>query len=345
MRKAIKRNFADRLIGAIMESRSYLCVGLDPQLRYIPPQILAYCLKKYGPGLTATAEAIIMFNQMIISGTAEYAMCYKPQMAFYECYGSEGVRAFESTVEYIDFVGKMVINDAKREDGGDTAEAYASGYLGEVDMIGAELFNPNGSLVSRDISPVNVDAITITPWIDSPNFNPFKEAVIKNGRGVFVVDKTSFKPASDLQEAMVVFEEEGTRQEEKAWVRLTRKIAIMTEGTYGEKGYSSLGAVMGATFPEEARLMKELLPKSFKLVPGYGAGQNGKADDAVICINPDGFGAVINNSRGTNYAWHPKFGGDGRHNAFVLSAAESAKSSRDELNAAVIRSIGSLPWE
>jgi orotidine-5'-phosphate decarboxylase len=182
-------NFADRLIDEIIKRKSYLCVGLDPQLRYIPPHILKYCAKRYGPGFKATAEAIIMFNRAIIDATNEFALCFKPQMAFYEKYRSAGVAAFYATVEYIKSIGMMVIEDAKREDGGDTAEAYADGHLGEVEIIGED-----GELVM--VKSFDVDAITITPWIDEPNFLPFIKAAEKFGKGIFVVDKTSFKPAS-----------------------------------------------------------------------------------------------------------------------------------------------------
>jgi orotidine-5'-phosphate decarboxylase len=120
----------------------------------------------------------------------------------------------------------------------------------------------------------------------------------------------------------------------------------MGEKLKGKNGYSSLGAVMGATYPEEAEQMKEILPKAFKLVPGYGAGQGGQADAAVICVNPDGFGAVINNSRGTNYAYHPKFKTDFQCSSifFASAASKAAKQGRDELNIAVLKKNRRLPW-
>lgn len=325
-------NFADRLVDEIIRRRSYLCVGLDPQLRYFPPHLLKWAAKEFGPGLKATAEAIIAFNMAIINAVAEYALCVKPQMAFYEKYGSEGIRAFEATMSYLHSMQLIGIEDAKREDGSDTAEAYADGHLGFVEVIGE-----NGQL-EKTHSPINSDAITITPWIDIPNFEPFVKTAGSMGKGIFVVTKTSFKPASRLQE---MEDYDGV----KAWIHLARIVREIGENCVGEYGYSSIGAVMGATYPDEALIMQKELPMAFKLVPGFGF-QGGGPDDAVVSVNTDGFGAVINNSRGTNYAWNPKFktGFDCDPRNFAGAAARACKKGRDDLNAAVLRKIGKLPW-
>ncbi len=325
-------NFADRVIKAIYDNMSYLCVGLDPQLRYFPPHILKYCAKTYGPGLKSSAEAIIMFNRAIIDATNEFAFAFKPQMAFYEKYGHEGVRAFEETVQYALLTGKIVIEDAKREDGDDTARSYAEGHLGQVDVIGE-----NGELVLIH-NPYNVDAITITPWIEEPNFKPFLEVITREGRGIFVVTRTSFKPTSSLQE---MIDENG----DKGWVKLAKKVREIGESAKGENGYSSVGVVMGATYPEDAPLMKEILPYAHKLIPGFGI-QKGTADDAVVCVNDDGFGIIPNNSRGTNYAYHPKFKMEFQCDprSYALAAAKASEQARNALNVAVHKRIGKLPW-
>jgi len=327
------RNFADRVIKAIYDNMSYLCVGLDPQLRYFPPHILQFCARKYGPGYRATAEAIIMFNKTIIDATNEFAFAFKPQMAFYEKYGHEGVRAFEETVAYALLTGKIVIEDAKREDGDDTARAYADGHLGQVDVIG------KGGELMLVPNAYGVDAVTITPWIEEPNFKPFFEVAIKEGRGLFVVDRTSFKPTSSLQEMK---DENG----DTGWMKLARKIKEMGEEAKGDNGYSSFGVVMGATYPEDATKMKEILPMAFKLIPGFGAGQGGKPDEAVVCVNEDGFGIIPNNSRGTNYAWHPRFKSEFQCDprSYALAAAKASEQARDALNDAVRRRVGKLPW-
>ncbi|MFA4817893.1 MAG: orotidine-5'-phosphate decarboxylase [Parcubacteria group bacterium] len=334
------KNFADRLIKEILEKKSYLCVGLDPQIKYFPPHLCSYYGRKYFDPFEATAEMIIAFNKAIIDATAESALCFKPQMAFYEKYGHHGVRAFMETVKYAQNAGFIVIEDAKREDGGDTAQAYADGHLGWVDVI-----SPDGYITNTH-SPYDVSAITVTPWIDSPNFDSFISVSKAKGKGFFVVTKTSFKPASDLQETLVVDrDEEGKEVHIKAWIKLARKVKKLGEDLIGEKGYSSAGVVMGATYPEEAKVMKEEIPMCFKLIPGFGY-QGGGPDDAVVSINDDGFGGIINNSRATNYAWHPKFktGYECVGTSFAIAAAKAAKAGRDTLNEAVRRSIGMMPW-
>lgn len=326
------KNFADRVIKAIHDNMSYLCVGLDPQLKYFPPHILEYCAKTYGPGFEASAQAIVMFYKTIIDVTNESAFAFKPQMAFYEKYGHWGVWAFEQVVNYALLTGKIVIEDAKREDGDDTARAYADGHLGEVDVIGE-----NGTLVNVP-NAYGADALTITPWIEEPNFRSFFEVAKDQGRGIFVVTRTSFKPTSSLQEMK---DEDG----DKGWVKLAKKIGELGQEVKGDNGYSSIGVVMGATYPEDAVIMKEILPRVFKLIPGFGV-QGGAADDAVVCINDDGFGIIPNNSRGTNYAWHPKFKSEFQcqPTSFALAAAKASEQARDALNAAVHKKIGKFPW-
>lgn len=326
------KNFADRVIKTIYDSMSYLCVGLDPQIRFFPPYILKYCVETYGEGTRAAAEAIIMFNKAIIDATNEFAFAFKPNFAFYAKYGHQGVRAFEETIRYALLTGKIVIQDCKFEDGGDTSQAYADGFLGHIDVPYGEGYICNMPNVFQG------DAITITPWIEEPNFNPFFDNAKANGRGVIVVCRTSFKPSSSLQE---IIGEDG----DKGWVRLAKKIENMGKGARGDNGYSSFGVVMGATYPEDAPLMKEILPMAFKLIPGFGV-QGGGADDAVVCVNDDGFGIIPNNSRGTNYAWHPNFKSEFvcKPTSFSLAAAKASEQARDALNAAVIRKIGNLPW-
>jgi len=327
-------NFADRLIKEILKRRSYLCVGLDPQLEYFPPFILRRYGNLFEPGCKLAAAAIMAFNKEIIEATCEFALCYKPQMAFYEKYGSEGVRALEETIKYVKSLGILIIEDAKREDGGDTSRAYAEGHLGKVTVPAKD-----GELIKIE-SPYNVDAITITPWIDTPNFDPFVDQAINNGKGIFVVTKTSFKPVSRFQESL-------NDQGERMWTVLAEIVEAMGKKAVGEKGYSSVGVVMGATYPKEAEQMKKIIPKAFKLIPGFGAGQKGKAEDAVVSINDDGFGGIINNSRGTNYAWHEKFktGFECDEKDFAIAAAKACEQARDSLNEAVKKKIGKLPWE
>lgn len=350
-------NFSDQLINSILAQRSYLCVGLDPQLRYIPEHIRRDAVRRYGPGTTASAAAIIDFNRTIIDVTAQFAACYKPQSAFYEKYGSEGILALEKTKEYARSTGLPVILDCKREDGSDTSEAYAQTYLGLIDVL-----NEEGGL-QQVVGPLKFNAITITPWIDSPNFAPFVEAAKQYGTGAFVVTKTSFKPASRLQDIIVKFAKglPGVESIEKellkvvdkfnldgikAWMVLAKiAVALGELAGRGKNGYYPVGVVMGATYPEEAEIMKEIIPYGFKLVPGLKA-QGGKADEAVVSVNNDGFGFIGASSRGTSYAYDPvsksEFQRDARF--FATAAALETKQERDALNKAVLRRIGKLPW-
>lgn len=325
-------NFADRLIDAIITKKSYLCVGLDPQLRYFPPQLLKFVSQHYGNGFQSSAEAIFYFNMAVINATIEFAACYKPQIAFYEKYGRYGIVAYENTVAYLKSMGELVIEDSKREDGGDTAEAYAEGHLGMVDVV-----DESGELVKAH-SLFDVDAMTITGWIDEPVIKPFVEVAQIHDKGLFLLAKTSFKPASRFQE---MEDKDG----EKGWVKMAKAAKELGESLVGKNGYSSLGVVMGATYPEEAKVMQMILPKAFKLIPGFGF-QGGGPDDAVTCFNEDGFGGIVNNSRGTNYAWHPKFKSEfqceGKY--FASAAGKEAQKARDSLNDAVARKNGSLPW-
>ncbi|MFH0951901.1 MAG: orotidine-5'-phosphate decarboxylase [Patescibacteria group bacterium] len=327
-------NFTDRLIGAILAKKSYLCVGLDPQLRYFPPHLLKYWgQSESGSVFNICAEAILDFNKTIINATIESAPCYKPQRAFYEKYGSPGIRAFELTVKYIHAEGALAIEDAKREDGGDTAEAYADGHLGKVEII-----TPQGEL-ALTTSPNDVDAMTVTNWIDGPMLDPFVKVVKDNDKGIFVVVKTSFKPESRYQEMM---DANGV----KSWVKMANAIAELGKDVIGERGYSSIGVVMGATYPDEAEMMRNLVPMAFKLVPGFGF-QGAGPNDAVVSINSDGLGIIVNNSRGTNYAWHPKFKSefqcDPRY--YANAAARESEKARKALNDAVKKKNGFLPWE
>ncbi|PIV50639.1 orotidine-5'-phosphate decarboxylase [Candidatus Falkowbacteria bacterium CG_4_9_14_3_um_filter_36_9] len=327
-------NFADKLINAIIAKRSYLCVGLDPQLRYFPPHLLQYSSRVSEPGYKASAVAIYNFNMAIINATINEAACYKPQMAFYEKYGSSGIEAFELTVKYLHSLGELVIEDAKREDGGDTADAYADGHMGEVEVVGK-----NGE-IEMMTSPYNVDSITVTPWICDPNFSSFLRVANDHGKGFFVVDLTSFKPNSFLQN--MIDQKSGM----PAWQVLAKYVEQIGKPLVGVHGYSSVGVVLGATQgSNDAEIMKEIIPKAIKLIPGFGY-QGGGADDAVVCFNEDGFGGIVNNSRVTNYAWHKKFKSEFQCDPkyFANAAAQEAKRAREALNMAVLKKNGFLPF-
>lgn len=319
-------HYADQTIEAIMQKRSILVVGLDPQLQYMPVHLREEAVIRYGRTERAVQWAFEKFNSRVIDAVEPFAVGIKPQSAFYEIYGSEGIEALENTITHARAKGLLVIGDAKRGDGGDTAQAYADGYLGEVPFWGEE-----GALLGTARSPLRMDALTIEPWIGEATFKPFLEVMKMNGTGAFVVVKSSFNPNSEIEQAQ-------TASGERNWQMLARMVERLGERTEGERGYRSFGVVMGATYPKDAPTMRSILPKSFFLVPGYGA-QGGGADGAVVGVNPDGFGCVVNSARGIIYAYHPvsrsKFQCESAR--FTEAAAKAAEFARDELNAALQR--------
>lgn len=276
--------FTDRLIAAIVQKRSILNLGLDPQIRFIPPHILRWALGLYGNTFEAVGRAFRRFNFEIIDAVHALVASVKPQIAFYECYGRWGIYAYEETIAHATSLGLITITDAKRGDGGDTARAYAQGFIGEVPMI-------EGTCQS----PMHVDGLTINGYIGTACVLHFVEEIMKYGTGAFVVDKTSFEPNSEIEQLALA---EGI----PVWEALAKLVNKWGEGTEGERGYRNLGVVMGATYPEDAAGMRQLLPNAMFLIPGYGE-QDGDSDGAVVSFNEDGFGGIISSSRGIQAAW------------------------------------------
>ncbi|MDD3383165.1 MAG: orotidine-5'-phosphate decarboxylase [Bacilli bacterium] len=279
-------NIADKLINNIIKTKNPTVVGLDPDLSKIP---LCYLKGNFeGNKLEKVAGAIYEYNKDIIDTVFEYVPAVKPQMAFYEKYGSFGVRAFEKTVKYALEKGLVVIEDGKRNDIGNTALAYAKGHLGKVETLDNEL-----------IESFNVDFLTISPFLGSESLEPFINECVKSNKGVFILVKTSNKSAGEIQD--VVMNNEKTVSE-----NLACYVNDKANCFYGEYGYSSIGAVVGATYPEDAKALRKLMPRSFFLVPGYGV-QGGSALDIVACFNSDGLGAIVNSSRGILYSHLSKY--------------------------------------
>ncbi len=266
----------DRLIDRIKETGNPTVVGLDPRLSYIPTYITEKYYTKYGKTPKAAAKSMLKFNKKIIDAVFDIVPAVKPQIAMYERYGIEGLKAYEKTVEYAKLKGLIVIGDVKRNDIASTAEAYAEGLLGAADIDGV----PCGSLPH--------DFITVNPYLGSDGITPFTDSCKKYDKGIFVLAKTSNPHSGELQDLMCdgkpVYEHVGALIEK--W----------GEELIGENGYSSVGAVVGATHREQAARLREVMPHTFFLVPGYGA-QGGKAEDLAVCFK-NGIGAIVNSSRG-----------------------------------------------
>jgi len=292
-------NFADNLCEAIRKKKSVLCAGLDPQLRYMPTYLIREAVGRYGETFEAVGWVFTEFNRRIIDAVHDIVPCVKPQMAFYEVYGQYGLKAFEETVAYARSMGLIIIEDAKRGDGGDTADAYADGHLGQIPFFGD--FGDIGVItLKRRVSPIRVDCMTVHGYIGEDCVGRFIARVKEHGTGIFVVTKTSFKPNSAVEQLR-------TKLDLRVWQELALMVNRWGEGTEGASGLRNVGVVMGATYPDDAPKMREILPNSIFLIPGFG-GQGASADDAVAGIREDGFGGIVNNSRNLTYAWQNKKG-------------------------------------
>ena len=273
-------NIVDRLIENTIKTKNPSIIGLDPDISKIPA-----CYKtdvKSNDPFEAVAEVIFNFNRDIIDTVCEIVPAVKPQMAFYEKYGSCGVAAFEKTVRYAKSKGLIVVEDAKRNDIGNTAKAYADGHIGEVELLDGTSAPSFGA-----------DFLTVTPFLGSESLHPFIDVCIKNNKGVFVLVKTSNTSSGEIQDVVT---EDGLTISQS----IAKYVSEQADAFVGEYGYSSIGAVVGATYPEEAILLRKMMPRSYFLVPGYGA-QGGGAKDILPCFNEDGLGAIVNSSRGILY--------------------------------------------
>ena len=266
----------DYLIEETLKKKNPSVIGLDPDISRIPD-----CFKQnifdQNP-LQATATVIEQWNRNIIDSIYDLGPAVKPQIAFYEKYGSYGIHALENTIQYAKEKGLLVIEDAKRNDIGNTAWAYAQAHLGKVETITEENY-----------SSVSVDFLTVSPFLGSEGLIPFIQICKSNGKGIFILVKTSNLGAQEIQSALTA---KGLTVSEY----LASYIAGQADTSLGKYGYSAIGAVVGATYPNENSALRKIMPKSYFLVPGYGA-QGGTEQDVMTCFNSDGLGALINSSR------------------------------------------------
>lgn len=304
-------SFVDTLVGEIIKKKSILCVGLDPQPQWIPKHLFE---ENENPK-ERIAHAIVKFNQAIIEAVKDLAVVVKPQIAFYEAYGAPGIWAFEETIKFAKKQGLLVIGDAKRCDGGDTAKFYAKGHLGKEGF--------------------DVDAMTVVPWIGLAGLEPFIKMVKEERKGLFVVVKTSFRPNSAIEQIV-------TKNGTKVWEETALLVKQWAQGCEGKTGFNNVGIVVGATYPIEALTMRKIYPNGFFLVPGYGA-QGGGAEDAVAGVRKDGLGVIVNSSRGIIFAYARSEKFKDKPENFAEAARKAAKFSRDELNQALEKKA-QLPW-
>ena len=265
-----------KIIQKIKELNAPIVVGLDPMMNFIPQYIKEAAYEKYGQTLEGAGEAILQYNIGIVDAIYDLVPAVKPQIAMYEQFGIPGMIAFHKTVEYCKQKGLIVIGDIKRGDIGSTSEAYAVGHLGKV-QVGENSFYG-----------FDEDFVTVNPYLGSDGINPFIKICKEEDKGLFILVKTSNPSSGEFQDQLI----DG----KPLYEIVGEKVAAWGEECMGEQ-YSNIGAVVGATYPEMGKALRKLMPKTFILVPGYGA-QGGKGADLVHFFNEDGLGAIINSSRG-----------------------------------------------
>lgn len=313
----IYMNFADKLVAQIRAKNSVVCVGLDPEVSKLPKFLLEKMRSLHGDTLKAVAEAFLAFNKDIIDSVKDFAVAVKPQIAFYEELGSEGFRVFEETCKYASSVGLIVIADAKRNDIGSTAEAYAHAFLSGTDVFGKKVF------------PITADALTVNAYLGFDGIKPFVKACDENGKGIFVLVRTSNPSSADLQSRMTVDENMTVAE------LMGHFVESWGSDSLGDVGYSAVGAVVGATYPKEAEKLRKIMPNSFFLLPGFGA-QGATALDTAPAFDQNGLGALVVSARGIIYAYLNGDSKDGEN--FALVAQEACLKMRDELNAVRLQS-------
>lgn len=275
-----------KLIEGIQRTGAPIVVGLDPMLKYVPEYIKREAFSEYGETLEGAAEAVWRYNRGIVDAVCDLVPAVKPQIAMYEQFGVPGVAAFQRTVDYCREKGLVVIGDVKRGDIGSTSEAYALGHLGRV-QVG-----------SRLCAGFDEDFATVNPYLGSDGVKPFMKVCQEEHKGIFVLVKTSNPGSGELQDRLAdgrpIYEIVG------------EQVAAWAEECMPESGgYSYVGAVVGATYPEQGRILRRVMPRSFLLVPGYGA-QGGRGADLAHFFHEDGLGAIINSSRGIIAAYQQK---------------------------------------
>jgi len=266
-----------KLTDKIQKTNAPIVVGLDPMMKFIPESIKKNAFAEYGETLAGAAEAIWQYNKGLIDAIYDLIPAVKPQIAMYEQFGVEGLIAYKKTLDYCKEKDLVIIGDIKRGDIGSTSSAYATGHLGKI-TIGGNIY-----------APFDEDFATVNPYLGSDGVKPFIDVCKEEKKGIFILVKTSNPSSGEFQDRLI----DGKPLYE--WVG--QKVDEWGADCMGSNGYSYVGAVVGATYPEMGKILRDIMPKSYILVPGYGA-QGGKGADLVHFFNKDGLGAIVNSSRG-----------------------------------------------
>ena len=297
----------DLLVKKIKEKANPSVAGLDPVLSYVPQYLREQAYKEYGKNLKGACEAIWQFNKGLIDAFYDVVPAVKPQSAFYEMYGLEGEAVLHKTIEYAKEKGLYIILDVKRNDIGSTAQAYSKAYLGSVDIDGITA------------EPCPVDSVTVNPYLGTDGIKPFVDDCKALDKAIFTLVKTSNPSSGELQDL--------TAGDKKIYEHVAELVNEWNKDTIGESGYGAVGAVVGATYPEQAAVLRKIMKESYFLVPGYGA-QGGGAMGVKPCFNEDGLGAVVNSSRGIMCAYK---NGDRKEEEFAEAARAEALRMKDDI--------------
>lgn len=307
----------DRLIEKVIQCKNHTVVGLDPRLDYVPETMRQEAMegaKSFSEGI---AKAFLAYNKALIDNLYDIVPAVKPQIAFYEQYGVEGYRCFQQTCEYSASKGLVVIGDIKRGDIGTTAEAYSEAYLGDKEHS------------------ITTDMVTVNPYLGTDSLEPFIKDCSQNGKGIFVLVKTSNKSSGDIQDLIC---------NGKTIYEHVAELVVKLGAPYiGGHGYNFVGAVVGATYKDEAAKLRDIMKNTYFLVPGYGA-QGGTAEDVVACFNQDGLGAIVNSSRGIIAAHRSKeYSSRFAEKDFAAAAREAALRMRDDINRELVKN-NKIAW-
>lgn len=298
------------LVNRIKKMEAPIVVGLDPMLDYVPDYLLQNAIREQGETLEAAAEAVWQYNKGIVDAICDIVPAVKPQIAMYEQFGIPGLEVFQKTVDYCKEKGLVVIGDVKRGDIGSTSAAYAAGHIGKV-QVG-----------SKKLAAFDEDFITVNPYFGVDGIKPFVEVCKEEKKGLFILVKTSNPSSGEFQDQKI----DG----KPLYELVGEQVVKWGEECMGD-AYSYVGAVVGATYPEMGRIMRKVMPKTYILVPGYGA-QGGTAKDLLPYFNEDGLGAIVNSSRGIIAAYkqpaYEQFGETG----FAEAARQAALNMKEDIN-------------
>ena len=346
----------DELIEAIAAKQNPSVVGLDPKPGIVPAEIISGLadevlqeVSKEEALPTLLATAYFEFNRAIIDAVSDIVPAVKPQIAMYEALGPAGIDTYTMTCEYAKSQGLVVIGDAKRGDIGSTAGQYAahlsgfanlSVYFDDDSTTGSELSQSLKNLLksSKNLDVWHEDSLTVNPYMGSDGVKPFIDEAVAHNKSIFVLLRTSNPSSKELQELIL---QDG----KPVYEHMADLIENWGASNIGKHGYSKVGAVVGATHPEEGKRLREIMPHTFFLVPGYGT-QGGTAQDVAGMFDANSEGAIVNSSRGIIGAWK-KSEDYLKHQGHMSlddildivhdSAAVAARNMRDDLRNAVYR--------